>query len=415
MPKAFSPKTAGAGAKSLGRTLARAVAKTVDGAFASTALNPPRIMRRRSPTEALGHDQRMRGLAAMAGFYGCDGLIEDPDTFFGTAAPIQPRVERVRGFGRDGEVVDLSWPSEFEPLWSSEALSERFAQLSTAKRAQLGLHDPQALTEAVRQIGLDKSGELRDKYFRARANRTARARWFRHHAGPRPCAVLMHGYMGGDYLLEERMWPVKQLFERGMDVVLTVQPFHGLRRSEARRLLPPAFPSNDPRFTIEAFRQVVFDHRALFDYLLAGPVSELGVMGQSLGGYGAALLATLDARVRFAVFFVPLAAIDVFAFVHGRLVGQAHEQIAQRERMRAAHWAVSPLARPALVPADKVIIIAGEADVVTGLQHAQPLATHCNAALTTFQGGHLLHFGRIQAFKPVWNMLGRAGLIDSGP
>ncbi len=90
-------------------------------------------------------------------------------------------------------------------------------------------------------------------------------------------------------------------------------------------------------------------------------------------------------------------------------------RVAQRERMRAAHWAASPLARPSLVAPENVIIIAGEADVVTDMQHAQPLATHFNTPLTTFQGGHPLHLGRTRAFVPVGEMLRRAGLLDRAP
>jgi pimeloyl-ACP methyl ester carboxylesterase len=115
------------------------------------------------------------------------------------------------------------------------------------------------------------------------------------------------------------------------------------------------------------------------------------------------------------VCFVPLSAIDVFAFVHGRLVGEAHQQVAQRERVRAAHWAASPLARPSRVAPENVMIIAGEADVVTGMQHAQPLAAHFNTPLTTLPGGHLLHLGRTRAFVPVGQMLRRAELLDRAP
>jgi pimeloyl-ACP methyl ester carboxylesterase len=398
--------------KRLLRKTARGLAKTIDRAFSLSALNPPRVMRRRSSAESLDHAARMRGLGAIAGFYNRQEFILRPDDFFGRATSIEPQCKRARSFGKDGEVIDLSWPSEFMPLWSSPALIARFGELPADKRLELGFADDQAVAAAMHQLGVDRSGELRDKYFRSRANRTAHARWFRHHSGPRPCAVLIHGYMGGTYMLEERMWPVQKLFDSGLDVVLTVLPFHGRRRSEARRLLPPMFPSNDPRFTIEAFRQVVIDHRALFDYLLAGRVSDLGVMGQSLGGYSAALLATLEERLRFAVLFIPLASIDEFAHTHGRLVGATHEQEAQRNALQSAHWPVSPLARPSAISGDKVIVIAGESDVVTGISHAQKLAAHFGTQLTTFPGGHLLHLGRAQAFQPVWEMLERSGLID---
>ena len=51
----------------------------------------------------------------------------------------------------------------------------------------------------------DRRRSLREKYLGAVANRTAVARWFRHRHGARPTAVLLHGYMGGSFPLEERL------------------------------------------------------------------------------------------------------------------------------------------------------------------------------------------------------------------
>jgi dipeptidyl aminopeptidase/acylaminoacyl peptidase len=170
---------------------------------------------------------------------------------------------------------------------------------------------------------------------------------------------------------------------------------------------PPAFPSSDPRFTIEGLRQLVRDHTALFDYLLAGRASSLGVMGMSLGGYGSALLATLDDRLKLAVLVIPLAAIEDFALTHGRFTGNSDEQEAQRSAMHAAHWTVSPLARPPLVKGERVVVVAGESDFVTGAAHARRLSEHFETPVSTFEGGHLLPFGRSRAFTPVWELLNR--------
>jgi hypothetical protein len=101
--------------------------------------------------------------------------------------------------------------------------------------------------------------------------------------------------------------------------------------------------------------------------------------------------------------------------MHGRLVGDVEEQNAQRDGLRAAHWPVSPLARPAQISGDNVVVIAGESDLVTGLPHAQSLVHHFDTPLVLFEGGHLLHFGRERAFVPVWDMLRRQGHIEGGP
>lgn len=394
----------------LQKTVAQ-LARGVDQAFALTALNPPRAMRRSSRSESLGHHARLRGLAAIRSFYGREEFMTRENELLPRPGRIEPSVKRVKKLGHEGEVLDLRWPSEFEPMWTQESLGARLAQLSPEVRREIGVQGTTA-ADVLAELRIDKRGQLRDKYLAVQGNRFAYARWFRHARGPRPCAVLVHGYMGGSYAVEERVWPLRRLWDAGLDVVLTILPFHGPRRSQAKGLMPPAFPSSDPRFTIEGFRQVVFDHRALFDHLLGGGVSSLGVMGMSLGGYSAALLATLEANLRFAVLFIPLAAIDDFAHTHGRMVGSDEEQLLQRDALRQAQWPVSPLARPSLVPGDDVVVLAGEADRVTGLPHAQKLSEHFGARLVTFEGGHLLHFGKSRAFDPVFAMLERQGLTE---
>jgi dienelactone hydrolase len=393
--------------KLLFRKTVSQLARGLDRALAGTALNPPHRLRQRSRAESLDHAARMRGLSAIASFYDRPEFLTRENALLPRPLPIAPQVVRVRAYGKTGEVLDLHWPSAFEPLWSTTALLANIDQLSAEERVTLGwtADSSNGSVAVARGLGLDQSAELREKYLRASANQTARARWFRHAGTGHPCVVLIHGYMTGTYAIEERMWPVKRLFQSGLDVVMTVLPFHGARRSEARGYWPPAFPSSDPRFTIEGFRQMVLDHRALFDYLLQGRVSSLGVMGMSLGGYGAALLATLESSLQFAVLFVPLAAIEEFAHRHGRMVGSDADQAAQRDALRRAQRPISPFARPSLVPGERVIVVAGEADQVTGLVDAKRLADHFGAELSLFHGGHLLHAGREQAFAPVWRLL----------
>lgn len=389
--------------KPLLRRAVSGLARGLDRAFTETALTPSKRFSRVSHAERLDHAARMRALRLIASFYDRREFSSLENELFPRPAAIAPKVTRARGFGAHGEVFDLTWPSEFEPLWSRRALSEHLAGLPDAQKQELGLL-PGA--EELAANGFDRSGELRDKYLRARENRSAHARWFRHSGAPRPCVVLIHGYIGGNYLLEERIWPVKRLFQSGLDVVLSVLPLHGPRRAQARGYLPPAFPSSDPRFTIEGFRQLVFDHRALFDHLRRCGVRELGVMGMSLGGYSAALLATLERELRFATFMVPLAAIEDFAYQNGRMVGHAAEQRAQHEALQRAHRPVSPFARPPQLPAARVVSVAGEADLVTGVEHARKLSQHFGGQLSLFHGGHLLHAGREEAFAPVWRLVG---------
>lgn len=380
------------------------LARGLDRAFTGTALNPPKRFGQTSQAERLNHAERLRALRLIGSFYSQPSFMSRENACFPRPRAITPVVSRVRAYGAHGEVLDLHWPSEFEPLWSPEAVTAHLEALSEAEQNEVGLL-PGAAGLAAHSF--DRSGQLREKYLRAQANRTARARWYKHSgSAQRPCVVLIHGYMGGTYALEERVWPVKRMFQSGLDVVVTILPLHGPRRAESRGYLPPAFPSSDPRFTIEGFRQLVFDHQALFDHLRASGVDDLGIMGMSLGGYSAALLATLERALQFAVFFVPLAAIEDFAFQNGRMTGLLTEQLAQRDALKRAQRVISPFARPPQLPAARVVSVAGESDLVTGVAQARKLSEHFGGQLSLFHGGHLLHAGREEAFAPVWRLLG---------
>jgi acetyl esterase/lipase len=397
------------------RQTVASLARRVDRAFAETALRPSASVRSKSSAESLGVAARLRALELIGTFYAEPDPLTTHGRIFPSAPPIVPIVTRARGLGGEGEVLDLQWASEFEPLWSLDAVQERLDRMDPAARDLLTLSARPDAEALLREFGIDQSAGLREKYLRATANRAAHARWFRHAAGPRPVVVMLHGYLGGNFTIEERVMPVRRLFEGGLDVVLTVLPLHGMRRSQARGFRPPAFPSSDPRFTIEGFRQLVWDHRGLFEYLRAGGAPGLGVMGMSLGGFAAALLSTLERGLRFSVLFIPLAAIDQFAHDHGRMLGTTTEQQQQRDALRAAQWPISPLARPPLLAAERVAVVAGEADEVTGLTHAQTLAAHFGTQVSRFEGGHLLHFGRERAFEPVWQMLEHEGFRSVRP
>lgn len=311
----------------------------------------------------------MEALAAIRSIYDKPEHYEHGGGFFPDPKPIEPRASRVRAMrGREpGTVLDLTWPSDFVPL----------------------------------------ADEVRDRYLEHAPNRTAAARVFLHSDGARPAVILVHGYRFGHYPIEERLWPVQWLYDRGLDVALVVLPFHAVRSH--RRA--PLFPGSDPRITNEGFRQTILDLRALLGYFSQRGSEAVGVMGMSLGGYTTSLLATLDARVAFAVPIIPLASIAEVARASGRFVGTPEEQQLQFEGLEAAHRVVSPFARPPRVASDRVLVLAAAGDKITPIDHASRLATHFSAPLETFHGGHLLQFGRADAFRSVGRMLGQMGLL----
>lgn len=351
------------------RNLLTSAASTFDSAIGSTLL----LRRRRQPghadPEALSHDERMARLEELRDLYDRAEHYASDSSFFPEPREITPITTPVRlitGPG-PGKVVDVTWPSHFDVVCE----------------------------------------DVREKYLAHPKNRRGAARLFLHENPARPVVILIHGYLCGQYPLEERIWPVQWLFERGLDVALFVLPFHAVRTDDRS----PRFPGGDPRITNEAFRQAIHDLRTLSAYLRRRGAESVGVMGMSLGGYTTSLLATLEDELAFAVPIIPLASIPEIARSAGRFVGSPREQELQYEALDAVHRPVSPLSRPPRIDRDRMLILAASGDKITPLEHARRLADHFGAPLETFHGGHILQFGRADAFRSVGRMLGRLGLL----
>ena len=110
----------------------------------------------------------------------------------------------------------------------------------------------------------------------------------------------------------------------------------------------------------------------------------------SLGGYAAALAATLDAKLDFVVPIIPLASLADFAFEQGSLSESPELRAREHDLLERVYRVASPLARPSLVPPERVLVLGGKADRITPLSHAKRLARHFGVPLTTWHGGHLL-------------------------
>jgi pimeloyl-ACP methyl ester carboxylesterase len=347
------------------RSLTTQVAAGVDQVFYSTTLARSEGSRRRSPAEGLGHEQRMEALDAVREEYGKEAYLEDPASFFPEPSAEDGRLTRVRSLDLGLDVSDLRWRSRFAPL--GKGVAARYAS-----------HEE---------------------------NHVALARLFLRPHERHPAVVVIHGYLGGDFAIEERVMPVRWLLDQGLDVALFVLPFHGERRR--RTLSRPVFPSSDPRFTIEGFRQAVQDARWLLRWLLARGAPSVGVLGMSLGGYTTSLLATVEPRFAFAAPLVPLASLADFAREGGRLVGTPEQQALQYEALEGAFRVVSPLGRPAVIPPERLVILAGEGDRITPVAHARRLADNLGAPLEVFPGGHLLQLGRERALAPLARVIDR--------
>lgn len=324
----------------------------------------------RSRAEALPHTDRMARLAAIAAMYGAPELLLDGAAFFPRPDGVRPEVRRVCELPWGGQCLEATWPSASEPFEPG----------------------------------------VRDAYVAHAANRTACARLYVHGqgGGRRPAAIVVHGYMTGQWAVEERAWPIQWLQRRGLDVAVAVLPFHGVR-ARPQGGAPP-FPGADPRFTNEGFRQAVADLRVLIALLRDRGAPSVGLIGMSLGGYTTSLMATIEPDLAFAAPLIPLASLADFARDQGRL-GAGPSALAQHAALEAANRVVSPLARPSLLPPERMLIVGAEADRVTPIAHAERLARHLGAPLLRLPGGHLVQVWRRDAFRAVRRMLEGAGVV----
>lgn len=350
----------------------KSLIRGVDHTVIKYLLKPPKRIRQRSAPERLTHSDRIVALKAFAAVYNRSNQQQRRETFVQglTGVPCQEKLIAKSG---DRLVYDLAWPSYFEPLWQDH-------------------HS----CSTLRQLGIDRQTSFRAKFFGAKENLVCRARWFRKpQAGSqRSLMICLHGYFGGNLDLEERTWPLALFAEYGFDVVIMVLPFHGPRKERHRRFAAPRFPSADPRFTIEAFRQTVFDYQTLKGAMTRRGYNNICVSGMSLGGFASTLIHSLDPTQALVMPIIPLGNLVDLPLRQGRLAKDPAESAVQEDCLRNLFRLVDPLGyQPPVGSSEQVHVMAGEADGITGLVHAHKLQQHFGCQLHLFQGGHLIRSG----------------------
>ena len=332
------------------------------------------------PGQVAGDPALRLRLIELAAAYG-DGTLGIPSRFF--PAPGDPAARLVPvGDGPLGtQVVDLSYPSDYEPFLPA----------------------------------------ARELHLQATENLTAHARWWTSGRG-RPTIVLLHGWRGGNHWVTERTFAVAYWLRHGYDVAAFVLPFHGARAPGSGGS-GALFPSPNPLRTNEAFGQAIFDLRALSRLLRGRGASAVGALGMSLGGYTTALWASVAGPgdvggLDFAVAMIPAVSMARLMWRHG-----AHSPARRRaasagvtEDLLVEAFAVhAPTTRPARLPRERLFVIAGRGDQITPPDHAEALAAHWGVDVRWFDGGHLAQLGRGDAIREVRRALGRLGLSGRAP
>lgn len=285
------------------------------------------------------------------------------------------------------------------------------------------LEDPEIRRERTRNIAYEHlsfdseyephAGEPgRDRWLGYGANRRAHAWVLRHGDGPRPWLMGIHGYQMGVPLFDLLVFAPEYFHERlGLNLLLPVLPLHGPRK--AGRRSGDGFIGAEIMDTVHAEAQAIWDLRRLLTWARAQGGPGVGVLGLSLGGYNAALLASLDDDLRCAILGIPLSDFPRAMFRHApplHLRDAAEEGIDQ-DRAHEIMSVVSPLVLEPKVPKERRSIFAAVGDRFVPADQPRDLWRHWDEPrIEWYQGSHVTFRAHAGVRRLVVDSLREAGL-----
>ena len=305
------------------------------------------------------------------------------------------------------------------------AALEFYGQQGWLTRPEEYFAAPPTLTEvAVHPVTIRRRAYERlvfDSGYEPRPGEPGRERWLGYtannresalllrHREPRPWVVCVHGALMGRGAVDLRLFRAQHLHDDlGLNVVLPVLPLHG-----PRKLRGAAFPGEDVLDDVHAAAQAVWDIRRLLSWIRTQePESPIGLNSMSLGGYVAALVASLDDDLAGAILGVPVAdLIDVL----GRHAGLRDDDPRLQTLALAEPLGrmVSPLSLRPRVPMQGRFIYAGAADrLVHPRDQVMRLWEHWGRPeIEWYQGGHTGFFRSQPVHEFIDHALAQSGLV----
>lgn len=232
-------------------------------------------------------------------------------------------------------------------------------------------------------------------WLNAPKNARCQLRVFRQSQPGRPWLLGLHGYRMGAAWMDLGLFQPKTLVNRlGYNLVLPALPLHGARSVGHRS--GDHFLDGDLTDLLYAEAQTLWDLRRTVAWIRTQePDARIGVLGYSLGGYSAALLAAHEPGLDFVVAGIPVADFAPMLWQH---LPQAHQRYFTAQGLNQARYAdllkvVSPLASKPLLPRERLAIFAGSADRVVPPEQPLRLSEHWQVPVNWFQGGHLTFRG----------------------
>jgi dienelactone hydrolase len=252
----------------------------------------------------------------------------------------------------------------------------------------------------------------RDRWLGHGANRRAHAWVLRHADGPRPWLVGIHGYRMGLPLLDLLAFTPEYFHERlGLNLLLPVLPLHGPRK--IGRHSGDGFIGAEVMDSAHAEAQAMWDIRRMLGWIRGQDASGVGVLGLSLGGYNAALLASLDDDLSCAILGIPLADFARAMFRHAPPLHlqDARDAGIDQDRTHQVLRVVSPLALEPKVDKQHRAIFAASADRLVPADQPRDLWRHWDEPrIEWYPGAHLTFRAHAPVRRLVVESLRGAGL-----
>ena len=284
----------------------------------------------------------------------------------------------------------LPGPPEQPELRPAKTLGREYEHLQFDSGFRLRAGEP--ARPGFRSADADPEGERAA----ASANDRAHAWVLRHEEAERPWIIAINGYRMGQASRDLSVFPPRLYHQQlGLNMAIFVLPLHGPRT--LGRLSGDGFMDGDPLVVRYAQAQAVWDLRRLIAWIRGLGGDRIGVMGISLGGYTAALLAGLES-LDFVIAGTPATDLERLHRHHGPPALLRHLEAVglTAERVERVLRPVAPLSLPLRVPHEARFIYAGVADGVVPPDQFRDLCAHWEQPrMVWLNGGHIAWGGEI--------------------
>jgi pimeloyl-ACP methyl ester carboxylesterase len=239
--------------------------------------------------------------------------------------------------------------------------------------------------------------------------------WMHEPGRPRGTVLALHGFTMGNPRVDAVVLMANQWYRRGLDVALLTLPHHGARTPRDARFSGERFAVPHVTRLAEGVREALYEIRQIHYWLREESGAPTGVLGLSLGGYLAALAASLVDDLDFVIPIVPPVCIGDIAwryFEQTRHYQRGGPAALSREELHRGFRVHSPLTHELAIPRERALIVAGRGDRIVPPEHPAALWRHWGEpAIHWFSGSHLAPFGRAGVVKAIHAHLERLAIL----